>query len=98
MNEGEMNMCVVCLGDQKTDQMLWVHKECWESLMRKAEPSRKCPKCNGRDITTRWHKDDYDCKRFRELIREERRSDEHLHYYCRICLYAWTGDIYDKAK
>ena len=57
----------------------------------------RCPKCASEDINTAWHgpggshrtRRHSKCSRYAEDWGKP--EEEHLHYTCRNCQYAWTG-------
>ncbi len=54
----------------------------------------KCAKCESNDNYKEYHKSGYDCGG----TDHNRRSSEHLHFYCKECQFDWVTDTKDKKK
>lgn len=54
-----------------------------------------CKKCGGKDVHLAFHRGDHkDCS----YNAHNKSSKEHLHYFCRLCGYDWTGPTLDAEE
>ncbi len=57
--------------------------------------NKKCIKCGSEDIHTDWHENEHDCSFDDRMNRKIFSINEHLHYHCRNCSFAWVWKTQD---
>jgi hypothetical protein len=55
-----------------------------------------CPKCGSNDKGIAWHESKWGYAHGCRYGDVERPDREHLHYYCRLCRFDWTGPTRDQ--